>query len=469
MLSLQISGRRASNVIGKTALQICLLLGATLAAAGCGNLESAYKCRSVDPDRRIAGCTAIIQTGQLTPQDLAVIYYNRGTAYNSKGDHDRAIQDYDEGIRLSPNDPAIYMARGISYYEKRDYDHAIQDFDQPISLNPNSAPVYHYYHAVAPNKALAYYYLGNAYDSRGNAYDNKSDYSHAIQDYSEAIQDYNEAIVLNPRNAFAYYGRGQAYDGRGLEDDNKDDYGHAIQDYDEAIRLRPNDAGVYEHRGFTYNQEGDYDRAIQNLTESIRLSPKDAAAYGSRGVAYVYKGDYGPAIQDFNEAIRLAPKLAPAYEARGEAYLFQSNLTAATSDFQNAISEAPSPRIAVGAALMLHVAMKRQGRDDSHQLAQVAAAADLSKWPGPVLKLDMGRMPASEVLAAAAHPGDERQKWHVCQANYFTGEDALFHNDRAKAVARLMAARHECPNWDASYVAALVELKRLGAPPAPGK
>jgi hypothetical protein len=49
--------------------------------------------------------------------------------------------------------------------------------------------------------------------------------------------------------------------------------------------------------------------------------------------------------------------------------------------------------------------MKRQGRDDSRQLAQVAAAADLSKWPGPVLKLDVGKMTAGEVMAAAASPG----------------------------------------------------------------
>jgi hypothetical protein len=118
---------------------------------------------------------------------------------------------------------------------------------------------------------------------------------------------------------------------------------------------------------------------------------------------------------------------------------------------------------------MLHVAMKRQGRDDSHQLARVAAAADLSKWPGPALKLDLGQMTAGEVLAAAANPADERQKWHVCQANYFTGEDALLHNQRATALTRLKAARDGCPKWDAGYGAALAELKRLGASAAPAK
>ena len=52
---------------------------------------------------------------------------------------------------------------------------------------------------------------------------------------------------------------------------------------------------------------------------------------------------------------------------------------------------------------MLHVALKRQGHDDAQQLASVAAAADLSKWPGPVLKLDLGQMTADEVMVAAAN------------------------------------------------------------------
>src|ERR1700733_580249 len=53
---------------------------------------------------------------------------------------------------------------------------------------------------------------------------------------------------------------------------------------------------------------------------------------------------------------------------------------------------------------------RRQGQDDAQQLARVAAVADLSKWPGPVLKLDLGQMTANEVLTAAASPGSDKEK-----------------------------------------------------------
>ena len=442
-------------MISKSTLGACLLLGAAIAATGCGTQVNIIKCRSADPDTRIAGCTAFIQAGQATTENLSVAYNNRGTAYDSKRDYDRAIQDFNEALRLSPNYAYAFRDRGLAYYAKRDYDHAIQDFNEVIRL--------------APNYASAYYNRGNAYGNRGNAYDNNSDYGHAIQDYNEAIQDYNEAIHLNPSYALAYHGRGIVYDRRGLEHDNPDDYDHAIQDYNEAIRLGLNGAGVYQYRGLAYAHGGDYDRAIQDLGEAIRLNPKDPVAYLGRGVIYNHKEDYDRAIQGFDEAIRLDPKNVVAHEARGETYLFQSNLAAAVADYENAIAGAPSSRMAVSTALMLDVAMKRQGRDDSRQLLQAAAAADLSKWPGPVLKLDMGKMSAAEVVAAANKPGDERQKWHVCEANYFTGENALEHNQRATAVVRLKAARDGCPKWDATYLATLAELQRLGTSAAPAK
>ncbi len=337
-----------------------------MAAMGQSRRENLSKCQSADPDTKIVGCTALIQAGQDAADNLSTIYNNLGVAYEDKGDYDRAIQDFNETIRLKPS-------------------------------------------IAAP-----------------------------------------------------FYGRGEAYDHKG-------DYDRAIQDYNEAIRLKPNFVFAYNARGAACRNKGEYDRAIQDYSQAIRLDSNYALAYNNRGESYYHKGEYDRAIQDYNEAIRLKPNLATAHYNRGLAYFLQTNLTAAVADFEHAISASPSPHAAVNAAVMMHLAIKRQGHDDAHQLASVASAADLSKWPGPVLKLDLGQMTAAEVMAAAANADAQSQKWQVCEANYFTGEDALLHHQRTKALARLKSARDGCPKSDGMYDAALAELKRLGAPAIPAK
>jgi tetratricopeptide (TPR) repeat protein len=128
-----------------------------ITATGCSRRENLIKCQSADPDTRIAGCTALIQTGQDTPRNLSVIYNNRGSAYNTKRDYDRAIQDFNEAIRLNPNDSDNYRELGIACYGKGDYDRAIQDYNLAIHLNSNDAS--------------AFYRRGDAFSGRGLDYD----------------------------------------------------------------------------------------------------------------------------------------------------------------------------------------------------------------------------------------------------------------------------------------------------------
>ena len=269
------------------------------------------------------------------------------------------------------------------------------------------------------------------YGSRGVGYYSKGDYDRAIQDTDQAIR-------LNPNEPSFYYTSGLAYKKKG-------DFDRAIQDFNEAIRLNPNFERAYYDRGNAYIDKEEYDRAIQDFNDAIRLNPSNANNYNNRGVAHSRKSDYSRAIQDYNQAIHLNSDDTAAYLNRGDAYFAQSNLTAAIADFERTISAAPSSHAAVTAALFLHVVMKRQGHDDAQQLARVAAAADLSKWPGPLLKLDLGQITANEVMAAAASGVSDWQKWQVCEANYFIGEDALLHHQRATALARFKAARNGCP------------------------
>ena len=51
--------------------------------------------------------------------------------------NDRTIQEWDEAIRLNPEDATNYINRGYAYYKKGDFEQAIEDYDSAVRLCSN--------------------------------------------------------------------------------------------------------------------------------------------------------------------------------------------------------------------------------------------------------------------------------------------------------------------------------------------
>ncbi len=89
---------------------------------------------------------------RLDPQD-ARAYYLRGMAYNRLGQPERAIQDFDEAIRLDPQDPSVYLSRGVTWGTLGEFQRAKSDYDDAIRLDPQYASGYY-------NRAIVHARLG---------------------------------------------------------------------------------------------------------------------------------------------------------------------------------------------------------------------------------------------------------------------------------------------------------------------
>jgi tetratricopeptide (TPR) repeat protein len=331
------------------------------------------QCNSKDSDLRIQGCTALIKQN-LSNALAAIAYNNRGIAYDDKGDHDRAMADYNQAIRLDPKDASHYFNRGNAYQDKNDNQRAIADYTKAIALDPKLIQAYFKrgmsYESV-DNYDVAITDLTKAielrpevavtYIGRANAYDQKNDYDHAIADYTKAIEldpndsdtfrfrgnvykekhdynraiaDFNKAITFDPKEAKNYFGRGDAYD-------EVRKYDEAIADYTKAIELDPNYGEAYDYRGITHKHKRDYDRAITDFAKAIALDPKRAILYFNRGDASDDKGDYDLAIADYTKAIELDPKYADAYHYRGISFDNKHDYDRAIADYNKAIEINP--------------------------------------------------------------------------------------------------------------------------------
>ena len=56
-----------------------------------------------------------------------------------KKDYDKAIEDYNEAIRLDPKEAEAFDGRGNAWAGKKEYDKALKDYNEAIRLDPKNA------------------------------------------------------------------------------------------------------------------------------------------------------------------------------------------------------------------------------------------------------------------------------------------------------------------------------------------
>jgi tetratricopeptide (TPR) repeat protein len=95
------------------------------------------RCAGLYGDAAIAACTRAINSGAFRGDQLAKIYLNRGIEYGGKGNHDRAIEDFSEAIRLWPNYASAYYRRGLSERAKDDNTVGDADIAKAKQLDPD--------------------------------------------------------------------------------------------------------------------------------------------------------------------------------------------------------------------------------------------------------------------------------------------------------------------------------------------
>jgi tetratricopeptide (TPR) repeat protein len=147
-----------------------------------------------NPDKARANCAAVLQDphGNIKhhvwaynnraiaySRKLAASYINRGNAYNTKGDYDRAIKDYNDALQLDPNFVDAYIDLADVYTKKGDYDRAIEVCNKAIQLDLSR---------MSSDLSIT---SAAAYNNRGDAYAGKGD-------KEKAIADYRKALSINP-------------------------------------------------------------------------------------------------------------------------------------------------------------------------------------------------------------------------------------------------------------------------------
>ncbi len=100
--------------------------------------SSAADCLSDDNERRIVGCSIIIDNPATPPLDRSNALAIRGLALSIKGQLDRAIEDYDASLAINPNSPSALNNRAWAYFRAGRGTEGLPDVERSLLLNPES-------------------------------------------------------------------------------------------------------------------------------------------------------------------------------------------------------------------------------------------------------------------------------------------------------------------------------------------
>ncbi len=142
-------------------------------------------------------CTNAIRKDNLLPRDLAATYTNRGIIHAATSQLEKAMQDHNEALRLTPGVGKIYINRGNVFHQTRKYDKALADYARAVELAKVPLDIVYY------NKALTLIKLkrwDDARESLEQALAINPDSTRVKQklDQFNAPQEKPRAVVVDP-------------------------------------------------------------------------------------------------------------------------------------------------------------------------------------------------------------------------------------------------------------------------------
>jgi tetratricopeptide (TPR) repeat protein len=123
--------KRSAGLIAGLALLVSL--------AGGLKADDAVHCFGEDIERRITGCSALIERRDSSVAEMSAVYAMRALAYSLKGEYATAIQDYDVAITMRPDFAVALNNRAWAYFRWGKAATGLPDVERSLQLSPTSA------------------------------------------------------------------------------------------------------------------------------------------------------------------------------------------------------------------------------------------------------------------------------------------------------------------------------------------
>jgi tetratricopeptide (TPR) repeat protein len=219
-------------------------------------------------------------------------WFSLGFIYQEAGQHTKAIDAYQQAIRINPKYAGAWFGMGNAFDNAGHTAKAIKAYQQALRINPEDAGAWN-------NLGTAFYKAGQA---------------------AKSIDTFQQALRINPEDASAWYNLGNAFENTGQK-------AKAIESYQQALRINPEDASAWNNLGSTFDDAGQTAKAIESYQQALRINPENASAWYNLGISYVNSGQTAKAIEANKQALLINPEFAGAWFNLGSAYALAGQTT----------------------------------------------------------------------------------------------------------------------------------------------
>src|SRR5262249_22294576 len=259
-----------------------------------------------------------------------------------------AIDQYEQIVKLEPDNVDDHLLLGRLYHENNDLQKAESEFKTAVKLDPSSEEAvtmlaYLYHEEGDSSRAVETLSSipdrqrwAKLYSALGYTYEQQKQYKNAIDAYRHAIE-------LDRDNLDAIRGLAQ-----NLLNDGQTDA--ALEQYKIIADANPEDAQTYLRIAEIYRKTGKFDLALQNLKKAESMVPDSIEVPYNIAAVYQAEGRYDEAIQVLQDLLKKTEKAESNYsqgeknnrtvflERLGTVYRDQQNYQQAVDTFRKMIA-----------------------------------------------------------------------------------------------------------------------------------
>lgn len=209
--------------------------------------------------------------------------------------------DFDEAVKLTPNEPDVLRFRGMHYMTQNNLELAIADFNAAIALDPKDA---------------------ETYEARGMA-------EAGSGKLDESLASFTKAIEIEPKSPAALTHRARI---RAM----KSDIPGALADVEEAMKLQPGSQALLLHANLLA-ASGKFEQALGELNVLRQVMPDSPEVLLQLAAVHQAARQPQKAVEIYTQLLGANPQNLAAFRGRADAHLNQGQQAEAVADYEEAL------------------------------------------------------------------------------------------------------------------------------------